>query len=228
MKVKLRIPKKDLGVLKDFIAIPKEQQNYFIEKLKMLKPEAPLELIKEISENVDLEDKSIRSFLEFVDSFYLNYYIFNRSNRSQDDYIEEVIINSIKEYDLEIEIDDHIKELFRKILNMEESIGVISKISSLGNENPNNFAKVRIFTDLRHIYYNNPIKTPRYSLIKHNLVLTYVNINSRLKEKFFTLDLDDLFELRRVIERAIEKEKTLKKMCDQKDLIILKEVDWFE
>ncbi|GAG95232.1 unnamed protein product, partial [marine sediment metagenome] len=139
MKIKLRMPEKDLGVLKDFISIPKEQQNYFIDKLKMLKPENPLELIKEISENVDLEEESVRSFLEFVNSFYLNYYIFNKSNTSKDDYIQEVIINSIKGYDIEVEIDDHIKELLREILNMEESVGVISKISSLSNENPNNF-----------------------------------------------------------------------------------------
>lgn len=228
MKVKLRMPKKELGILKDFILIPKEQQDYFIDKLKTLQPENPLELISEISENVDLEEEDVRRFLKFIDSFYLNYYIFNKSIRSQDDYIQEVIIDSVKGHDIELQIDEHTKELLRQILDMEESIGIVSKVSSLINENPNNFANVRIITDLRHIYYNNPTKIPRYSLIKHNLVITYIDINSRLKEKFFTLELDDLLELRRIVERAIEKEKALKTLCDQKDIIILKEVDWFE
>jgi len=228
MKVKIRMPKKELGILKKFVLIPKKQQDYFINKLRILQPENPLGLIKEISEEVDLEEEDVRKFLDFVDSLYLNFYIFNKSNRSPEDYIQEVVIESIKESDIEIEINDHTAELLREILDMEDSIGVISKISSLKNENPNNFANVRIFTDLRHIYYKNPNKLPRFSLIKHNLVITYININSQLKEKFFTLDLDDLLELKRIIERAIEKEKTLKKLCDQKDIIILKEVDWFE
>lgn len=227
MKVELRMPKEDLEVLKDFILLPKEQQDYFINKLKIMSPESPLKLIKEIEENTDFKQENIRRFLEFADSFYLNYYSFRRFNKSHDEFIQDVVIDSIKRNDMELEIEDHTKEILKEILNMEDSIGMVSKISSLTKDSPNNFALVRIITDLRHIYYNNPSKIPHYSLIKHNLVINYID-NSKIKEKFFSLDLDDLLELRKVVERAIEKEKTLKILCKKKDIIIIKEVDWFE
>ena len=228
MKVELRMPKKELEVLKDFILLPKEQQDYFINKLKIMSPESPLKVIKEIEENTDFKQEIIRSFLEFAGSFYLNYYSFKRFNLTHDEFINDVVIDSIKGYDMELEIEDHTKEILKEILNMEDSIGMLSKISSLSKESPNNFAMVRIITDLRHIYYNNPSKIPCYSLIKHNLVINYIDNYSKIKEKFFSLDLDDLLELRKVVERAIEKEKTLKILCKKKDIIIIKEVDWFE
>ena len=56
----------------------------------------------------------------------------------------------------------------------------------------------------------------------------YLNIDNEFKEKFYTLDIDDLLTLRKIIERAIEKEKTLRKLCDQKEIAIIKEVDWYE
>lgn len=227
MKIKLRMPKKEMETLKKFISFPAEQQDLFIQKLNILSPESPLGVINEILENTDFKKEDIRKFLDFADSFYTNYYIFNKYNKSPDEYIQEVLIDSITNMDIELEINEHTKNNLKQILEMEDSLGVVSKVSSLIKENPNNFANTHIITDLRHIYYNNPIRKPRYSLIKHTLILHYLDISNQFKEKFYTLDLDDLLTLRRIVERAIEKEKSLKKLCDQKDIVIIKEVDWF-
>lgn len=228
MNINLRMPKKELETLRKFISFPVEQQDLFINKLNTLSPESPLGVINEILDNTDFKKKDVREFLDFADSFYLNYYIFNKYNKSPDDYIQEVLIDSITDLDVELEINEHTKNKLKQILEMEDSLGVISKVSSLIKENPNNFANSRIITDLRHIYYNNPTRKPHYSLIKHTLIMYYLDIDNQFKEKFFTLDLDDLLSLRRIVERAIEKDKSLKELCDQKDIVIIKEVDWFE
>jgi len=228
MKINLRMPKKELETLKKFISSPVEQQDFFIQKLNTISPESPLGVITEILDNTDFNKKEIREFLDFADSFYMNYYIFNKYNKSPDDYIQEVVIDSITDLDIELELNEHIKNNLKQILEMEDSLGVISKVTSLIKENPNNFANTRIITDLRHIYYNDPTRKPHYSLIKHTLTMYYLDIDNQFKEKFFTLDFDDLLTLRRIVDRAIEKEKSIKELCDQKDIVIIKEVDWFE
>ncbi len=228
MKINLRMPKKELETLRKFISFPTEQQDFFIQKLNKISPESPLGVITEILDNTDFDKQDIKKFLDFADSFYMNYYIFNKYNKSPDDYIQEVVIDSITDADIELELNEHIKNNLKQILEMEDSLGVISKVSSLIKENPNNFANTRIITDLRHVYYNDPTRKPHYSLIKHTLTMYYLDIDNQFKEKFFTLDLNDLLTLRRIVNRAIKKEKSIKELCDQKDIIIIKDVDWFE
>ena len=220
----MRIPQSELKVLKKFIKIPSEQQDLILQKFSEISPTVTLKSIETlIMKELNYEQKDSQKFIKFLLNFYINYFFFKGSI---EEFNEEVIIPSfiLDKSKIKIEEKDFnkIKSITEKILSLDKTIGIISKISYLSDENPNHYLKSHLITDLRYIFYSEPTEIPDYALIKHTLKLNYFS-NKKLQEIFITLDNEDLKELKQNIERAIEKEKTLRELCKRNRTNILKE-----
>jgi len=224
MIVKFSMPKRHLETLKEFISLPKEQQENYLQLLNSISPEFSEKEIKDITNLSDDEFEEFLGYLRFFISIYLNYY---RYKKPLNDFINEVIKDPAKKRDIELEPIEDVRDLVEKIIKMDNNIGIFSKNINLSTDNPNIFFDARIITDLRHLFYNDIEIFPNYALIQHLLRISYVK-NDDTKEMFFNLNLDQLMELKRIIDRAITKENTIKKMCKEKELITLEEVEWFE
>jgi len=218
------MPKRHLETLKEFISLPKEQQENYLQLLNSISPEFSEKEIKDITNLSDDEFEEFLGYLRFFISIYLNYY---RYKKPLNDFINEVIKDPAKKRDIELEPIEDVRDLVEKIIKMDNNIGIFSKNINLSTDNPNIFFDARIITDLRHLFYNDIEIFPNYALIQHLLRISYVK-NDDTKEMFFNLNLDQLMELKRIIDRAITKENTIKKMCKEKELITLEEVEWFE
>lgn len=224
MIVKFSMPKRHLEIMKEFISLPKEQQENYLQLLDSISPEFSEKEIKDITNLSDDEFEEFLGYLRFFIALYLNFY---RYKKPLNDFINEVIKDPAKKRDIELEPIEDVRDLVEKIIKMDNNIGIFSKNINLSTDNPNIFFDARIITDLRHLFYNDIEIFPNYALIQHLLRINYVK-NDDTKEMFFNLNLDQLMELKRIIDRAITKENTIKKMCKEKELITLKEVEWFE
>jgi hypothetical protein len=218
------MPKRHLKTLADFLSLSNKQKDNYLHLLDSISPEFSK---KELQGNVNLFDKDFDKFLSYLRFFVSLNLNFLRFGKSLNLFVEEVIIESAKKYDIHLEPIDKIRELIDKIKKMDENIGILAKSISLLTENPKIFYDGRIVTDLRYLFYNDIERIPNYALIQHLLRLNYIK-NGETKEIFLNLNLDQLIELKNTIDRAIKKEDTIKKLCKEKDIIYLKEVEWFE
>ncbi len=226
MLKRMRIPEDDLKILEKFVQLPSEQQDFILQELTEISPTTPLNIIeKRISNKSDYKFEDIHEFFKFLINFYINFFYFKDSI---DNFNEEVIIPSIILHKSKLKLAEqdyeNIKLVSAKILSLDKNIGIISKIPYLSEENPNNYMKSHIITDLRYIFYNDPSEIPDYALIKHTFKIDYIK-SRKIEEAFYTLNLNDIIELKKNIERAIEKEGSLKELCKKNKINLLKEED---
>lgn len=220
----MRIPESHLRILEKFIRVPSEQQNLILQKFSEISPAITLKSIEEIiMKELNYEQKDSQDFIRFLLNFYINYFYYKRTI---EEFNEEVVIPSfiLSKSKLKIEEKDfdYIKSTSERILSLDKTIGIISKISYLSDENPNHYLKSHLITDLRYIFYSEPTEIPDYALIIHTLKVNYFS-NKKLQEIFITLDCEDLKELKKNIKRAIKKEKSLRELCKRNRTNILKE-----
>jgi len=218
------MPESDLEILKKFIILPKNQQSIIITKIKDINPEIPWKKINEITEETEYDLQEVTDFFDLIVSLYLNYYKFGKS---KEEFIREVVVNSIKARKVDIEFGENENLLINELLDFHDTFGILSKVTSLKSENPNNFIDAQIISDIRQLFYQDISRFPDYALIKHSLRLLYLE-GSKIKKKFITLNKENLYELKRIIERAIDKDKTIREECEKKGMKILQEIDWDE
>ena len=108
------------------------------------------------------------------------------------------------------------KERFRlaltQILRGESAFGLSMKANTVLTQNQRNFTAVRIISDIRCLYSEDERpQDPLAALIVHSLKIQYVEHN-QIKDFYVGLDSGELSELRRAIERAELKAKSLKEI----------------
>ena len=218
------IPEADLKILVEFLKFPSEQQDSIFQKLNSISPTLSFKELEEIITNEIKKDS--QHFLEFIINLSMNFFYYQGTI---EEFSEKVVIPSIiiEKSNIEIEEKDYGKArlIIERILNLEKTIGIISKISYLSDENPNHYIKSHIISDLRYIFYSEPTKIPDYALIKHTFKIDYFS-NMEMQEIFLTVSIEDLQEIENNIKRAINKEKTLRELSNKNKTHILKEVNY--
>ena len=96
-----------------------------------------------------------------------------------------------------------------------ESLAITAKIGTLAIELSNVVIDTRIVTDLRPIFGEEVGKGPRGSLITHTLRIHHLDARQQHVTVGFAFDSDDLAKLRRVLDRAEDKEKRLKELLSR-------------
>src|SRR5262249_12235531 len=105
------------------------------------------------------------------------------------------------------------------ILACELSLGAVAKARDIIYENDRVFVDGRILTDLRPVFRANASDPPLAGVVVHTLRITYCSSEGH-RRFYAVLDLDDLKKLKTVIERAIQKDNTIRKMADSAKLAI--------
>ena len=133
----------------------------------------------------------------------------------QDESIEsflEDLISSFREQVASKKI-FHLKNLKKNLSTLlvnKEKISLTIKALKLNIEFDKIYSKSHISTDIRVIFHQKIEKDEQVAIIIHNLQIEYKK-NDLNKKLFVTLDGADLRNLKEQIDRAIEKEASLKK-----------------
>ncbi len=112
------------------------------------------------------------------------------------------------------------KQHFEMLLNMDQTLGVVSKGFTLEIDHERTLHDMRIFTDLRPIFASDANMPPIAGVIVHKLRITYHQDNS-LKDFYVALDSDDLERLLSLAQRSLKKAKSLKSFVESAKAYIL-------
>lgn len=191
-------------LIKDLNKLNEDQKEEIIEVFKTYLPEDMKGLLKKLKKNFGAEIGEVSGFV--IGFFYLclDYY---KSNESINNFLEFRNFGNHQEF-------------IKRLLDMDDSIGIISKLIFLESKNKSTLLDTNIITDLRPIYYNDPLIEPKYGIIKHTLYLEVVN--DQREEIYITLTDENLKKLSRAIERALNKEETLSNTCKKNNIKLFK------
>ena len=208
---KYRIPEQFISGFKELSSLKKDLTYKISDILKKLDiGDGPETLAKKLSDIKDLSkfDLSLISFT-----------IFSLISLAQKENIEHLVNDLTQAYSLknkEAKKDKitNLKNNLITILNSIDKINLTFKAIELQSEYDKIFTDCRVISDIRLIFLDKLDESPKQALVIHNLKVEYQQ-DEKIKESFFTLDLDDLMKLKEQIERAIEKEKIIKGKINQ-------------
>jgi hypothetical protein len=107
-----------------------------------------------------------------------------------------------------------------QLLSPNRFLATSAKAFDLMGERENIFRGTRIVTDLRPIFEIDAIEKPRLFALMHTLFIECID-GEGSRSFYFALDPNDLLELKRVIDRALAKERALHEMAQDKKLTLL-------
>ena len=130
---------------------------------------------------------------------------------SVDEFVEDVS-EAIRESPGKF-TDDVIAGLERRVREFL-SIGQLvqyAKTNVLRYDHERTVHNLRILTDIRPVFGASVEEAPQIGVITHTLKIGYHHSLQRHDEEFFTMDEDDLQELKKAVERAEVKAKSIRK-----------------
>jgi hypothetical protein len=168
---------------------------------------------KELAAWVSPEVKNIPAsdVTKIVDSLTSLFRVRLRTERS----VEQLARDVTAALRANLEISETAGEIFAERLSRLltiKSLNVIeTKASELKAEYQHTFCDARVFTDLRPVFGESAEESPSAMLLVHTLKLGYHDSRANKHKEFhLSLDSGDLITLKRAIERAESKSKTLK------------------
>jgi len=111
------------------------------------------------------------------------------------------------------------REIFTRLLSCEP-LNTAAKAHHLLQDQERMLSSVRILTDARPVFGQNPTEGPVATLINHTLKITYYQ-DGKVADFYIALDTEDISALRRVLDRAEAKAVQLKKVFTKADIPIV-------
>lgn len=204
-------------------AIPSEVKDGFISIINLTSTELSElnQLVKDaevgqgvevLSENNTIGNLNKERIKSILRSLFSLVNIFDSTKKSIDDFAAD-FAESFRESFSEISNieEGKLKQNLIQLLNSFSSIKLTVKARNLIIENLNNFTESRIISDIRIVFNDdNRNEKQQCALIVHQLNIKYFSGSS--KNNLFSISLDsaDLKKLKKTIDRAIEKDISIK------------------
>lgn len=122
-----------------------------------------------------------------------------------------------------LEVEDAEREALRnrlkRLLNIA-SVEVTAKAHDIQMSYERVFAKAQILTDIRPVFRQDDTEKPGAAMIVNSLCIQYGRSEKR-KEFFVAMDYSDLKQLKKQVERAIEKSDGLRLMLEKLETVCL-------
>lgn len=132
----------------------------------------------------------------------------NTPEKFSEDFTQSFIIENKNARNLDlIKFKENITAL---VSAMGQQMRLTIKAREIITSNQNNYAQAKIISDIRIVYDDESSldKKDQLAVLVHNLRIRYNSIEK--KQLIISLDLSDLYSLKEVIERAIEKDKLIR------------------
>jgi hypothetical protein len=110
---------------------------------------------------------------------------------------------------------DPIRQSIAAILGLTNTLGVIAKAGTLLTDSERLFQDGRIITEIRPVFADNLDDRPSAAIIVHTLRITY-NDAQGSREFYVALQSTDVQKLKETTERALTKEKNLRRIIHDK------------
>lgn len=225
---KLKIPEHFLEQFALLKKLEREQREILIQELGKITSdyfEFSSDEIESISKKLKIEQKDLRDLLSLIyEIFFIQY---SEEHETSVEGFLKKLEEGIKETndDNIIPADNDWEEymaFWRSIFSMDKTIGLLAKANNIRDDYDCLYLSSKIYTEIRPIF-SRQINTDlaNAAILYHNLKIQYRQ--AFLPEHLFiSLNPEDLRNLKKVIDRALEKEKNLKKLFKLKNLRLIK------
>ena len=203
----LEIPERHKKGFEYFIALDNQLRNKLIKELDSL----PIGLSLEDTDGALSKklNKKRSELFEIIRTFFSLISARESSGVDLDTFIDEIIEALEETKDNKLKPDNTLKDQLTEILSSKGSFYITFKATTLVGEREKLLGNTRIITDVRPVFNEeNDCKIESFLLI-HNLKIVY-HEGEEHKEVYFALDKNDLKILKEHIQRAEEKEKSIR------------------
>ena len=170
-------------------------------------------VVESLKTKSDLQVLTHEQLLSTVKTVYSLLRIDYNSDDEKQKKIDD-LINSVTEQisNEDSDIDTGIlKDHLNRFLSISGKTKQTIKGFQLLQDNQKNIIDSKINTDIRLVFDEDIDNTKvENAVIIHNLVLEYIE-NNEIKELFFSLNTNDLIDLKETVQRAIQKESVLRR-----------------
>jgi len=223
--MKLSIPKSQKEGFKQFISLPDDKWRSLLQALEAAGPTISARaLAKHISPEVDLGPDQLRQVIVIAGSLYVT-----RDQRGANvgEFAEAVVEEAVHEELVnrgDSAATSKLRERISQLLSLDRSLGVSAKATQLLISHKNPLLTARIFTDIRPVFTGDENPTPRAAVIVHTLQLV-TGTDGRELSHYIAQDSADLKTLKGVVDRAIQKEASLKTIMASLPLVEINEIE---
>lgn len=199
-----------------------EQSAALLNALREMRPAYRVaDLAPAVSRNSGLDQNTVEKILELLAGLYRAK---SQEGRSREAFLADVQYALRKilsgEKALSEDLWGSLVGLFSELLSLDSSLGVSSKANTIMTAYAYPVQRSRIFTEFRPVFLEDVQAEPNVGVIAHSLCIASYH-DEKVQDFYFGLDTNDLKELRNVVDRALAKEATMKRMFVEKGMTVL-------
>jgi hypothetical protein len=220
--MELVLPRSQFRAFSEFVRLSPEQRQALQEALTQISPTLKTRRLAElVSEKIRAAPAPLNLMLTMFTSMYE---IRTEQKMSAEAFAQAICNFAAASASTELKPPDNdwepVKKSLAAILSLDKTIGVIAKGFGVVSEFERIFESGRIVTDLRPIFGESVAERPAALAVVHELRIKYFTLEGS-KEFFVSLDASHIKNLRQAMDRAMQKEETLK-------VIIPKDIPYLE
>jgi transcriptional regulator of aromatic amino acid metabolism len=218
-----RVPADHAGLLREFIALPDEKIDRFLEALDKAPPQ------------YNFHDLALQVFSDEIMAFELtegillvlvSLYRTADLERPTEGFLDADVFPSLMKanvFSAEKSNEEwaKLRKFFLSALSRERTLGTAAKAGPVQTDHDRIFCGARILTDLRPIYHREISEKPSAATVVHMLKITHRDHYGKRYDSYFALDSNDLALIKNVVERAEKKEETLRNVMKDSGITVL-------
>lgn len=208
----LQVPPDQAAILKKWLELPDDEIEKFSSALEQTEPQFNAqELAMAVSTHSTLPPQLILGIVQVLISAYRTVL----PGGSFEDVLDSDVkpaLGRAKTFSpgKEEEEWNRLRKFLLHALSLESTIGSTAKAGVVLTEHERIFDSARIVTDFRPIFHTNVSEKPNAGVIVHMLRITQRDARNKKIDAYYALDSNDLDALRKILDRAAEKENCLR------------------
>jgi hypothetical protein len=219
----LTVPEKDRKVLGELATVPQDRISALIEAISTANPMLTTRsLATKVAAAASMSDMQALRIIRLVTTMSA---VRTREHLSIDafsDRICDLAFSKEQEPSLSPEVQATLRGYLRQLLSIN-SLYITGKALEVMRDNERSMCEPRVITDLRTVF--DLQDKPAAAMAIHLLRISYHEGGPERQQIVVALDSRDLRELRRVLERAEDKEREIKEIASKAALLWLSPVD---
>ncbi len=220
----LRVPDQQIDHIKKFLELPDDKIEGFLDALSKAGPQFnATDLSEEVSDCVEIPRRLIRGIVSVLASLYRTW---DGQHQPIEIFLDQEVSVALKKAKAfpEKEVDAQwakLRKFLIDALSFERTVGTAAKAGYVHTQHERIFVGARILTDVRPVFHRDVFEKPESAVIVHMLRITQRDNFGNKAEKYFALDSNDIRSIKALVDRTLDKEKTLKNLMKGSGVTVL-------
>jgi hypothetical protein len=220
----LRVPEQHFDHIKKLLELPDEKISEFLKALAGAGPRFNVyDLATEVSKRAAVPRGLTQGLLVMLGSLYIT-----RDSKAAalETFVDEEFAAALKSSKVlpakkTQQEWARLRKFLLTALSLDDTLGTSAKAGQVMTDHERIFVDARVLTDVRPIFHLDVSEKPNAAVIIHMLRITQSDKDRNRTSLCFALDSNDIRSLKTLLDRAIQKEETLKKVMESSSLNIL-------